>query len=261
MNLEERLKILANYSHIFDNEIKYYGKNITSSSGDYDLESESFFRKANLKFKKILGDVKNKKILDVGCGVGSLSFYLAKKDANVIGIDLSKNSIEFCKKEAQKKELTIEFKEMNAQIPDFEDESFDIIVGSRVVHHLPDIELFFKECRRLLKQKGYIVFIEPLKKNIIVELNRKFFAPQRRTRHEHPLFISNVLLAKSVFGNIEHREYFLLSPLAMFFRDFVKNATLFKALYKVLNIIEAPLTRIKILKQYCWQTVFKSIKS
>ncbi|GAH51913.1 unnamed protein product, partial [marine sediment metagenome] len=55
-------------------------------------------------------------------------------------------------------EITIEFKEMNAQIPDFEDESFDIITGSRVIHHLPDIELFFKECRRLLKQKGYIVF-------------------------------------------------------------------------------------------------------
>ncbi|GAH51916.1 unnamed protein product [marine sediment metagenome] len=59
MNLEERQKILANYKHIFDNEKKYYGKNITGSSGDYDLESESFFRKANLKFKKNLGDVKN----------------------------------------------------------------------------------------------------------------------------------------------------------------------------------------------------------
>ena len=149
---------------------------------------------------------------------------------------------------------------MNAQIPDFEDESFDIIVGSRVVHHLPDIELFFKECRRILKHKGYIVFIEPLKKNIIVELNRKFFAPQKRTKHEHPLFISYVFLTKSVFRNIEHKEYFLLSPLAMFFRDFVKNTTLFKALYKVFNIIEAPLTRITFLKQYCWQTIFKSIK-
>ena len=260
MNLEERQKILANYNHIFDNEIKYYDKNIISSSGDYDLESESFFRKANLKFKEFLGDVKNKKVLDVGCGVGSLSFYLAKKGAIVIGIDLSKNSIEFCRKEAQNKELTIEFKEMNAQIPDFEDKSFDIIVGSRVVHHLPDIELFFKECRRILKYKGYIVFIEPLKKNIIVELNRKFFAPQKRTKHEHPLFISYVFLTKSVFGNIKHKEYFLLSPFAMFFRDFVKNSTLFKALYKILNIIEAPLTRIKFLKQYCWQTIFKSIK-
>ncbi|MFX0080988.1 MAG: class I SAM-dependent methyltransferase [Candidatus Hodarchaeota archaeon] len=260
MNLEEREKLLAKYRHIFNDEKKYYAKNVISSGFEFDLESESFFRKANLKFKDFIGNVKNKKILDVGCGIGSLSFYLAKKGADVIGIDLSKNLIELCKKEAQKEKLTIEFKEMNAQIPDFEDESFDIIVGSRIVHHLPNIELFFKECKRLLKRKGYIAFIEPLKKNIIVELNRKFFAPQKRTIHEHPLYISNVLLVKSVFGNIEHKEYFLISPLAMFFRDFVKNTTLFKALYKFLNIIEAPLTRIQILKGYCWQTVFKSIK-
>ena len=260
MNLEEREKILANYKHIFNNEIKYYSKNITSSTSDYDLESESFFRKANVKFKEKIGIIKNKKVLDIGCGIGLLSFYLAKRGANVIGIDLSKNIIDFCKTEAKKKEIEIDFREMNAQVPDFEDESFDIIVGSRVVHHIPNIELFFKECKRLLKKKGYIVFIEPLKKNMIVELNRKIFAPQKRTEHEHPLYISDILLAKSIFGNIEHKEYFLLSPLAMFFRDFVKNATLFKALYKFLNIIEAPLTRIKFLKQYCWQTVFKSIK-
>ncbi|MFX1532227.1 MAG: class I SAM-dependent methyltransferase [Promethearchaeota archaeon] len=260
MNLEERKKILANYKHIFDNEIKYYSKDIIGATSDYDLESESFFRKANLEFKEKIGKVKNKKVLDIGCGIGLLSFYLARRGANVIGIDLSKNIINFCKNEAKKKELNIDFREMNAQIPDFEDESFDIIVGSRVVHHIPNIELFFKECKRLLKKKGYIVFIEPLKKNLIVELNRKIFAPQKRTRHEHPLYISDILQSKSVFGNIEHKEYFLLSPIAMFFRDFVKNAILFKAIYKVLNIVETPLTRIKFLKRYCWQTVFKSIK-
>ncbi|MFX1374807.1 MAG: class I SAM-dependent methyltransferase [Promethearchaeota archaeon] len=261
MNSEERQEILERYKHIFENEKKYYGKNIASSTGDYDLTSESFFKKANLKFREILGDVKNKKVLDVGCGSGSLSFYLAQKGAYVTGIDLSKNLIEFCKEEAIEKDLTIEFMEMNAQIPDFEDESFDIIVGSRVIHHIPNIELFFNECNRLLKKKGYIAFIEPLKKNIIVELNRKFFAPEKRTKHEHPLFMSDMLLAKSVFGNIEHKEFFLLSPLAMFFRDFAKNTTIFKALYKILNIIESPLTRIKKLKHYCWQTVFKSVKT
>ena len=261
MNLEERQKILSKYRHIFENEKNYYSEVTGSSSGHYDLESESFFRRANLKFKETLGDVKNKKILDVGCGIGALSFYLAQKGAIVTGIDLSKNSIESCKKGAKLRGLNIEFREMNALIPDFEDESFDMIVGSRVIHHLPNLELFFKMCIRLLKHNGYIAFIEPLKKNIIVELNRKFFAPEKRTRHEHPLFVSDLMTAKVVFRNLEHREFFLLSPLAMFFRDFLKNPTLFKAFYKTLNIIETPLTKIKILKQYCWQTVFKCFKT
>ena len=260
MNLEERQKILKQYKHVFESEKKYYHKRITSSSGEQDLESESFFVRANLKFKEMLGDVKNKKILDIGCGTGSISFYLAKKGANITGIDLSTNLIEYCRKEAKRRKLNIQFKEMNAQIPDFEDNSFDIIVGSRVVHHIPEIEVFFKECKRLLKKRGFIVFIEPLKKNIIVELNRKIFAPNRRTIHEHPLFISDVLLAKSIFGNIEHYEYFLLSPLAMFFKDFLKINSIFRVLYKVLNKIESPLIKLKSLKPYCWQTVFKSIK-
>jgi 2-polyprenyl-3-methyl-5-hydroxy-6-metoxy-1,4-benzoquinol methylase len=257
MKFEERQKILSNYKHIFENEKEYYRKVNETFSGDFDLERESFFRRANLKFKDTLGDVKNKRILDVGCGLGALSFYLAKKGANVTGIDLSKTSIDACKNEAKLKGMTINFRVMNAQIPDFEDKSFDMIVGSRVIHHLPNLELFFKECKRLLKKNGYIVFIEPLKKNIIVELNRKFFAPEKRTHHEHPLYISDIEVAKKIFGNLEHWEYFLISPLSMFFRDFVKSNTLFKSFYKTLNFIESPLTKITALKQYCWQTVLK----
>ncbi|MFX0088219.1 MAG: class I SAM-dependent methyltransferase [Candidatus Hodarchaeota archaeon] len=260
MKSEERQEILSRYRHIFESEKEYYSKTSFSSRGDFDLESEDFFRKANLQIKENLGTVKNKKILDIGCGTGALSFYLANKGANVTGIDLSETSINICKKEAERKGFTIDFKEMNAQILDFEEESFDIIVGSRVIHHLPDLELFFIECRRILKKKGYIVFIEPLKKNKIVELNRKYIAPEKRTIHEHPLFFSDLMIPKRIFGNLEHSEYFLLSPLAMFFRDFLRNNKLFTAFYKILNIIEAPLTKIDFLKQYCWQTVFKCVK-
>jgi ubiquinone biosynthesis O-methyltransferase len=261
MNIEERQKILSKYNRIFENEKEYYRNIKDSSREDYDLERESFFRRANLKFKEALGNVENKRILDVGCGIGNLSFYLAQQGANVTGIDLSKSSIEACKKEAKAKGLKINFKEMNAQIPDFYDESFDMVVGSRVIHHLPNLKLFFKECKRLLKINGFIVFIEPLKKNIIVELNRKFFAPEKRTHHEHPLYVSDIEVAKTIFGNLKHHEYFLISPLAMFFRDFIRNNTLFKGFYKTLNFIESPLTKIKVLKQYCWQTVLKCSKT
>jgi len=260
MNLEDRKKILSKYEHIFENEKKYYRNVVESSSGDYDLENESFFRKAYLKFREAIGNVNKRKILDVGCGGGALSFYLSRKGANVTGIDISASSIEACRKEAKTRGLTIDFREMNAQIPDFEDETFDMIVGSRVIHHLPNLDIFFKECKRLLKKDGYIVFIEPLKKNIIVELNRKFFAPEKRTHHEHPLYVSDIEVARKIFGNLEHWEYFLISPLAMFFRDFVKNKTLFTSFYKTLNFLESPLTKIRALKQYCWQTVIKCSK-
>jgi len=260
MDSEERQKLLSRYDKIFKNEREYYSKQKPTSSSEYDLEKEQFFRKANLKFKQILGNVKGKKILDVGCGVGSLAFYLAQKGANVTGIDLSSNLVEYCKEQSNNLGLSIEFKVMNAQIPDFEAESFDIILGSRVIHHLPDLGLFFNRCKKLLKKKGFIAFIEPLKKNPIVELNRKYFAPKERTEHEHPLFISDIINSGKTFGNLEHYEYFLLSPLAMYFSRFINKPYIFKTAYKVLNLIEKPLYKIAFLKEYCWQTVFKCIK-
>lgn len=259
MDREERRKKLSEYDYIFKNERDHYNQKEISSRQDFGLEKEQFFKLVNLKFKRILGNVKGKKILDVGCGNGSLSFFLAQNEADVIGIDLSSNFIEFCQVEAKKLGLIVDFKVMNAQIPDFKENFFDIIVGSRVIHHLPNIDLFLRECKRLLKKNGYIVFIEPLRKNLIVQLNRKFFAPKQRTRHEHPLLFKDIISAKEVFGNIEHYEFFLLSPLAMFFRNFIKNNTLFIKAYKFLNLIEKPLYRINFFKPYCWQTVFKCI--
>ncbi len=260
MNNRDRNKILSKYNHIFKNEEIYYSKMKPRSGKILNLEDQSFFRLANLKFKNVIGNVKGKKVLDVGCGRGDLSLYLAQEGANVIGIDLSKNYVDLCKVRRNQLDLKIEFMVMNAQVPDFEDNTFDIIVGSRIIHHLPNIDLFCRECKRLLKKRGFISFIEPLKKNPIVELNRKFFAPKSRTRHEHPLYIKDVLIAQKIFGNIEHHEYFLLSPFAMFFKNFFNKPILFRILYKILNKLESPLPKINFLKQYCWQIVFKCIK-
>ena len=260
MDLKERQKILSNYENIFKNEREYYSKKKPSSISEFDLEKEEFFKEANIKLKHILGDIKGKQILDVGCGNGSLSFYLAQEGANVIGIDLSKDLIEYCLEQSKELGLSIEFREMNAQIPDFEEGSFDIILGSRIIHHLPDVGLFFNTCKRLLKTKGFIAFIEPLKKNPIVELNRKYFAPKERTIHEHPLFIRDVTNAGKIFGNLEHYEFFLLSPFAMYFSRFINKPYIFQIAYKFLNLIEKPLYKIEFLREYCWQTVFKCIK-
>lgn len=260
MDDQEKKKTLSKFSHIFRNEEKYYNKKILRPGKTFDLEEESYFKQVNLKLKKMLGNVEGKEVLDIGCGRGNLSFYLARKGANVIGIDLSKNFINFCKNKPTKLNLKVEFRVMNAQIPDFEDNTFDIIVGSRIIHHLPDVELFFRECKRLLKKKGFITFIEPLKKNPIVEMNRKHLNPKKRTKHEHPLFLSDVMNAKKIFGNIKHVEYYIVSPSTMLFKTLFKKPEVFRVLYKFLQFIEFPLYKISFLRNYCWQTVFKSIK-
>jgi len=260
MDDQEKKKTLSKFNHIFRNEEKYYNKKILRPGKKFDLEDENFFKQVNIKLKNMLGNIEGKKVLDIGCGRGNLSFYLARKGASVIGIDLSKNFIKFCKNQMNLLNLNVDFRVMNAQIPDFEDNTFDIIVGSRILHHLPDIELFFRECKRLLKKKGFITFIEPLKKNPIVEMNRKHLNPKKRTKHEHPLFLSEVMIAKKIFGNIKHAEYYIISPSTMLFKILFKKPRIYKILYKFLQFLEFPLYKINFFRQYCWQAVFKSIK-
>lgn len=260
MDEQEKKNTLSKFNHIFKNEENHYNKKKLRTGKTLDLEDESFFKRVNQELKLMLENVKGKAVLDIGCGRGNLSFFLAQKGARVIGIDLSKNYINHCKSQMTRLNLDIDFRVMNAQIPDFEDKSFDLIVGSRIIHHLPDIELFFRECKRLLKNNGFIAFIEPLKKNPIVNMNRKFLNPKERTSYEHPLFLSDVMKAKKVFGNIQQMTYYIISPSAMFFKRFYKKPKIFRIIYKILQFIELPLYQIEFLRNYCWQIIFKSMK-
>lgn len=114
---------------------------------------------------RIIFDVLNKfsksrqKILDIGCGVGTISFYLASKGHEVLGIDISNNAINACRESAKRLRLkkNAHFRVINfpKQIPD---ERFDLIICSEVIEHLYDDDLALKKIFLLLKPGG-IAFI------------------------------------------------------------------------------------------------------
>ncbi|MFX1574113.1 MAG: hypothetical protein ACFFB0_15320, partial [Promethearchaeota archaeon] len=64
-----------------------------------------------------------------------------------------------------------------------------------------------------------------------------------------------------IFGNIEHYEFFLISPFARVLQRFIKSKTVFRTTYKFLNFIEKPLYKINFFKKYCWQIVFKFVNN
>src|SRR3546814_1101008 len=74
---------------------------------------------------------------------------------------------------------------MNAEAMTFPDDSFDLVFGSGIIHHL-DIDRAFGEIARVLRPGGRAVFIEPLGLNPAIELYRRF-TPSARTPDEHPL--------------------------------------------------------------------------
>lgn len=78
-----------------------------------------------------------------------------------------------------------EFKLMDAHRLEFADESFDIVYGGGILHHL-DFEVAAREVFRVLKPGGTCVFIEPLAANPIGKLVRRL-TPNVRTSDERPL--------------------------------------------------------------------------
>ena len=80
-------------------------------------------------------EIKNKKILDIGCGGGILSEELSKMGAKVTGIDSSKKSISIAKKHAKEKNLDIEY--INGSILDISNlGKYDCIICFEMIEHI-----------------------------------------------------------------------------------------------------------------------------
>lgn len=100
------------------------------------------------------------KILDIGCGTGSLSLVLAKLGHQVTGIDLSPKMIEQAKAKADEAGMPINFAIMGASSPDFPSHSFDGIVCRHVLWMLPELTVVLQTWTRLLKPPAKLLLVE-----------------------------------------------------------------------------------------------------
>ena len=103
-------------------------------------------------------NLKNKKILDVGCGGGILAESLALKGGNVKGIDLADGPLEVAKIREQKRNLGITYEKIETSKLIKKKEKFDVITCLEMLEHVPDPEKTVKECSELLNNNGDIFF-------------------------------------------------------------------------------------------------------
>ncbi|MCG3701040.1 class I SAM-dependent methyltransferase [Aliarcobacter butzleri] len=109
----------------------------------------------HLKEKIDFSNIKN--ILDYGCGTGLIAFNLVEKNNEVLGLDNSYGMIEEFNKKVKEKNLSnIKAKKHNILEEDLPKNSFDLIVISMSLHHIEDIDMFFKKSFEALKNGGYI---------------------------------------------------------------------------------------------------------
>jgi ubiquinone/menaquinone biosynthesis C-methylase UbiE len=168
---------------------------------------------------KQLGDVREKKLLDLGCGAGENSVYFAKLGAECIASDYSPGMVEVAVKLAEANGVKVEGMVMNAMALDFPDNTFDIVYVANLLHHLPDPELAIKEMHRVLKPGGKACFWEPLRHNPVINVYRRM-ATAVRTEDEMPLHINIVNYVRSLYGET-HYDTFWLATLWIFLRFYL----------------------------------------
>lgn len=104
---------------------------------------------------------KKMNVLDIGCGAGTLDFYLSDKVKKIKGIDISKKAISSC--EITKNNLGI--KNLDFELIYFPKEKpkgkYDFIIFSEVIEHLEDDNLSIKEIYKLLKPGGILFLSTP----------------------------------------------------------------------------------------------------
>jgi len=130
------------------------------------LKSSKVFKDTKYKFieemYKWSGASSPAKVLDVGCGIGGTSRYLANKlkssGSEVTGITLSPKQVERATALAKERGLdNVSFRVMDALAMEFEDNSFDLVWACESGEHMPDKKKYVEEMMRVLKPGGTLV--------------------------------------------------------------------------------------------------------
>jgi len=191
--------------------VEFTGERVIPGQVNEDLWSEHVARYAFARRY-----VQGKRVLDAGCGTGYGSAELAQSAAEVTGVDIAADAIEYAS--ANYPIAGLRFLESTCTAVPFPPESFDVLVAFEVIEHLTDYRVFLDECARLLTKDGLLIVSSP---------NKRYYAETRSTTgpnpfHEHEFEAGEfVRELERVFSNVrlllQNRvESFAFHPAASF---------------------------------------------
>ena len=126
-------------------------------TGDSERTSVGKYYSANLhsnqRYFEIVSKLcRGKKLLEYGCGRGGRSKQWLKFGARVTGIDISEEGIKQANNNLKNSKFEAEYYVMDAEHTDFDDNSFDLVVGTGILHHL-DLTTAYQELSRILQNR------------------------------------------------------------------------------------------------------------
>jgi len=215
-------------------------------------------------FQRIKERIRNNNadtVLEYGCGTGWITVELASMGFNVYAFDISSEAIHCTKKLLLKKSLekVCNLRTMGAERLDYPENTFDIVVGFAILHHL-DLQMAIPELHRVLKPGGVAYFAEPLGYNPIINFYR-MLTPKFRTHDEKPIIFEEFSKYAHNFRSIDHEEFYLfaLLPFVLLYIPVLKKMYR-KANNVCIKIDEKLLRRHPSLGKWAWYSILKMTK-
>ena len=164
------------------------------------------------------------RLLDFGCGIGVAALRFAYLGFHVDAFDLSRDNLDIGRRLAKKYDLTdrCTFAEMAAEQLDYPDDTFDVIVGIDILHHV-EIPRAVAEAQRVLKPGGVAVFKEHVEVPVFDKVRntalvrtlvpRDVSIEHHITEDERKLTGDDLAVIQSAFGRVEIKRFTVLSRL------------------------------------------------
>lgn len=102
---------------------------------------------------------RDREVLDLACGTGYGSYYLADGARRVLGVDVSEEAIAYARRRYRHENVAFEV--MDATQLALADRAFDVVCSFETIEHLPDREAYLREVTRVLRDDGTYVVSTP----------------------------------------------------------------------------------------------------
>jgi ubiquinone/menaquinone biosynthesis C-methylase UbiE len=171
-----------------------------AASFEYNVFIDSANEKIVDKVESMLSLPKGSSILDIGCGSGIFGSILEARGYHLFGVDLSYRLLQI----GSSKYRNIGFLVGDAEILPLRSRSFDGVMLSGIVHHLPDPSQCAAEVMRILRPGGRFVAFDPNGRNPFMYLYRAksspFYSSKGVTENEQPILAEVVAEVFQVAG-------------------------------------------------------------
>lgn len=120
------------------------------------LEKQAFFKRRAVRlFEKVEQIMAPGRVLDIGCAIGTELAVARERGWSGIGVELSRSSVRI----AREKGLNVHA--CTLEDSGFPDSSFDLVTGNHVLEHIPIVDPFFRELKRVLRRGGFLFLSLP----------------------------------------------------------------------------------------------------